>query len=90
MVRAIRILLVEDDHQVRLLLEHVLLSAGFVVDALATAAEARCMFAVLRYDLFVADALLGDGNGVELAEEAKEYGLRTVIHRLCGPASQGT
>jgi CheY-like chemotaxis protein len=39
-----RILLVEDDEDVRPLMEHVLLTAGYEVDSAAAAAQSLCMY----------------------------------------------
>ena len=50
-----RILLVEDDHSVRVLLEHVLIDAGYEVDSTATAAEARSLLDSVSYELLLAD-----------------------------------
>lgn len=67
-----RILLVEDEPDVRLLASRVLLSAGYDVVAVGTVAEGE---AALRqqgahFDLVFSDVVLPDGNGVELVEKA--------------------
>src|SRR5882757_2349512 len=53
--RMSRILLVEDEYNVRVLLEHVLLDAGYEVDSAATVAEAKSLLDSVRYDLLLAD-----------------------------------
>jgi DNA-binding NtrC family response regulator len=73
------ILLVDDDPDVRLLLEHVLYDAGHSADAVETAAEARAMLGARRYDLVVADALLNDASGLTVADKAHEVGTRSLI-----------
>ena len=62
-----RVLIVEDDDAVRLLLERVLLQAGVEVDAVASGAEARARAATATPDVLVADVLLGDGDGDGIA-----------------------
>lgn len=74
-----RILLVEDDPDVKLLLEHVLQSAGYEVKAVETATHARPLIDVQPFDLLLTDGTLVDGTGVELADRAAARGLRAVI-----------
>jgi DNA-binding response OmpR family regulator len=74
-----RILLVEDDHNVRVLLEHVLFDAGYEVDSATTLAEARSLLDTVNYDLLLADGRLPDGTGMELAERAEAGGAKILI-----------
>jgi two-component system, NtrC family, response regulator HydG len=74
-----RILLVEDEKDVRLVLEHVLVTAGYAVDSVATAQSARAWLGMRRYDLVVADGRLGDGTGLEIADLALNGGMKTLI-----------
>jgi len=74
-----RILLVEDDHDVRLLVEHVLLDAGFEVDSTDSVAGGRSLLECRSYDLVLADGRLGDGTGMEVADRARELGDTPVL-----------
>jgi DNA-binding NtrC family response regulator len=74
-----RILLVEDDQNVRVLLEHVLFDAGYEVDSTATIAEARSLLDSVSYELLLADGRLPDGTGMELAERAEANGAKILI-----------
>src|ERR1700740_3710319 len=74
-----RILLVEDDADVRPLLEHILRGEGHEVDVAMTAASARVFLRANFYDLVLSDGILPDGDGVEIADEAKERGIDTVL-----------
>lgn len=74
-----RILLVEDDADVRLLLEHVLRRADYQVDTAPTAAAASARLASRRYELVIADRLLDDGDGVRIADAAAERGIKTLV-----------
>jgi DNA-binding NtrC family response regulator len=74
-----RILLVEDDPELRLLLEHVLLGAEYEVDTAATVAAAYAQLEEARYDLVLADGRLGDGTGMMVAEKAIEAGSKVLI-----------
>jgi DNA-binding NtrC family response regulator len=74
-----RILLVEDDPDLRLLLEHVLLGAGYEVDTAATVEAAFGHLDGPRYDLVLADGRLEDGTGMMIAERAGEAGMKALI-----------
>ena len=74
-----RILLVEDDHNVRVLLEHVLIDGGYVVDSTTTVAEAKSLLDSVSYELLLADGRLPDGTGMALAEFAQASGVKTLI-----------
>ena len=74
-----RILLVEDEYNVRILLEHVLIDAGYEVDSTATVAEAKSLLDSVRYDLVLADGRLPDGTGMVLAERAEAAGAKVLI-----------
>ena len=78
-VSKLRILLVEDDSDVGPLLEHVLLSAGFRVHWVSTFAEAEALLEAREYDLVLADVLLADGNGLNIADAAKTKGIRSIV-----------
>jgi DNA-binding NtrC family response regulator len=74
-----RILLVEDEADVRMLLQHVLLSAEYRVDCAATVEAACSLLETQTYDLVVADGRLEDGTGMMVAEKAAESGTKTLI-----------
>lgn len=73
------ILLVEDDAELRLLLEHVLLGAGYEVDSAAGVEAAYALLDSRAYDLVLADGRLEDGTGMMVAEQAAENGAKTLI-----------
>jgi two-component system, OmpR family, response regulator len=74
-----RILLVEDERELRELLAIGLRRAGYTVDVAATAAEAQQLIEAQSYALVIADWLLPDGNGIDLADRALEHGAKTLI-----------
>src|SRR5690348_18472555 len=61
-----RILLIEDDANVRMLMEHVLLRAEYEVDVTSTVEQAQAMLEARGYDLVIADGRLPDGSGLTL------------------------
>jgi two-component system, NtrC family, response regulator HydG len=75
-----RILLVEDDANVLLLMEHVLSGDGYDVDTASTVQQARSHLAQRPgYDLVVADGKLPDGTGMEVGDAAAQAGAKTLI-----------
>lgn len=74
-----RILLVEDDADVRVLMEHVLIGERYEVDPTATVAAALTLIGRRRYDLVLADGVLPDGSGIEVATEAQRRGISAII-----------
>ncbi len=74
-----RILLVEDDLELRLLLEHVLLGAGYEVDTTASVEGASALLGGAVYDLVLADGRLEDGTGMMVAETAAATGAKILI-----------
>ena len=73
------ILLVEDDPEVRLLVEHVLLVADHEVDACETLEDGSELLSRRHYDLVVADGRLADGTGMALADMAREKSIPALI-----------
>jgi DNA-binding NtrC family response regulator len=74
-----RILLVEDDADVRLVMEHVLLDEGYGVDASGSVTGGSELLGSHDYDLVVADGRLPDGTGMALADKAEKKGIPTLI-----------
>jgi len=74
-----RILLVEDDVELRWLLENVLLAARYEVNIAASVAEANASLDNHQYDLVLADGRLPDGTGMIVARRAEERGAKTLI-----------
>ena len=74
-----RILLVDDDPDVRPLLEHVITSEGHEVTAAESLKVARLLLARQPYDLLITDVNLPDGSGLTLADEAVAAGTKTLV-----------
>jgi two-component system OmpR family response regulator len=66
------ILVVDDDHSMRILLIEYLSGHGYQADGAASAQEAIGVFAAKRYDLVLLDLGLPDGDGTELARRWRE------------------
>src|SRR5882724_6912319 len=65
-------LVVDDEADIRELLEITLARMGISTFAAATLAEARASLAGKRYDLCITDMRLPDGNGISLVQHIQE------------------
>jgi len=74
-----RILLVEDEADVRQVMQHALFDGGHEVEIARNAAEGQDLLATHDYDLLIADPRLPDGNGVDLAERARQRGIIVLV-----------
>jgi DNA-binding response OmpR family regulator len=74
-----RVLIVEDDPDVRQVLEEGLAVAGFQVFAAGDADEAQRILASTEVEVAVFDAVLRRGSGSELIVAAKQQGIPVVL-----------
>jgi CheY-like chemotaxis protein len=74
-----RILIVEDDVDVRPVIEESLIDAGYEVDATGTMSEGIEMLRSRRYDLVIADGKLPDGTGMDVADAANQKHISALI-----------
>ena len=74
-----RILLVEDEPTTREVLTDVLRGEGYEVDSVGTAGAATTCLQSIRYALVLADWVLPDGDGVDVADSAAQLGSKTLI-----------
>ena len=74
-----RILLIEDEATTREILTEVLRGEGYRVDSVATAGAATTCLESIRYALVVADWVLPDGDGTDVADTAAQLGSKTLI-----------
>ena len=66
-----RLLLIEDNERFAALLKRGLAAAGFVVDVLPTAAEARAALSANRFEIVVLDLGLPDADGLDILNEMR-------------------
>jgi two-component system, OmpR family, phosphate regulon response regulator PhoB len=62
---------VEDDEDIRFIVEYILIESGYQVESSATAKEFYTYMAQIRPDLILLDVMLPDGNGIELCRDLK-------------------
>jgi DNA-binding response OmpR family regulator len=74
-----RILLVEDDPQIRALLALVLRREGYETDEADTVAGAMTLLDSGSYDLALVDWRVPDGDGLLVADTAAQLGAETVV-----------
>ena len=74
-----RILLVEDDPQIRALLGLVLRREGYALDEADTVASAMSLLDAGSYDLALVDWRVPDGDGLLVADTAAQLGAETVV-----------
>jgi DNA-binding NtrC family response regulator len=77
---ASRLLYVEDDELVRLLIADVLRDEGFHLDLAEDVSGALALLATASYDLVLTDGRLPDGTGLDVAERATECGTRVLLY----------
>ena len=67
-----QILHVDDDPDIRLLISASLREFGYVVATAGTQAEALELAEKVKFDLFILDVRLPDGDGIELRQKVNE------------------
>jgi len=74
-----RILLVEDDLNVRPLMEHIMVEYGYEVTTAESVTSAVALLGAQPFDLVIRDVRLPDGNGLIVADKAIAAGLGALV-----------
>jgi two-component system copper resistance phosphate regulon response regulator CusR len=74
-----RVLLLEDDVELRTLIVKRLEREGFAVDAVETQRQADDLLRIYDYDCWVFDRLVPDGDGIELVQKRRVEGDATPV-----------
>jgi two-component system KDP operon response regulator KdpE len=69
----LRVLVVEDDREIRALMQSTLTVEGFEVQTAASVSEARAMLQHALPDIMVLDLGLPDGDGADLVQEVRRH-----------------
>jgi DNA-binding response OmpR family regulator len=77
-----RVLVVEDDSNLRLTLVDNLEEEGYAVEAASTLAEARAKWKATGFDVVVLDIMLPDGDGYSLCRELRQAGTSSRVLML--------
>lgn len=62
---------VEDDDDIRFIVEYILIESGYRVESSASANEFSKYIGHIRPDLILLDVMLPDGNGIEICRDLK-------------------
>jgi DNA-binding response OmpR family regulator len=94
MVMQKRVLLVDDEAELRAIFAEILRDESYAVDLARSVGEARSFLTARTYDLVVVDWRLPDGDGISVADWASELGAKTFVmsgylSRLPGGRAQG-
>jgi DNA-binding response OmpR family regulator len=82
MIESRRILVVEDDENLRVGLRDNLEADGYAVESAPDAATARALLQEDPFELIILDVMLPDGDGYALCEELRTNGERAMILML--------
>jgi CheY-like chemotaxis protein len=74
-----RILLVEDEPTTREIMTELLRLEGYAIDSVATAGAAATCLQTIPYALVIADWVLPDGDGIDVADSAAHLGTQTLV-----------
>jgi DNA-binding NtrC family response regulator len=74
------LLLVEDDYDVRLVIEEILRDAGFEVETTDSVSGGCDLLDRRSYDLVLTDGKLGDGSGIEIADRAQQLRIPALLY----------
>lgn len=82
-----KILVVDDERAVRMMLETALRAHGYRVETAASGAEARMRLSNEEFDLILLDLQLGDVDGIDILREVKERALAPEVILLTAHGS---
>ena len=74
-----RILLIEDEPTTREIITELLRGQGYAIDSVATAGAAATCLQTIPHSLVIADWVLPDGDGIDVADTAAHLGAHTLV-----------
>lgn len=63
--------IVEDDEDIRFIVEYLLIDEGYEVESFGSATEFSAAVKMFKPDLIILDVMLPDGNGISICRELK-------------------
>jgi two-component system, NtrC family, nitrogen regulation response regulator NtrX len=79
-----RILVVDDEAEIRLLVRDILIDEGYDVEVAANASEARAVRSKREPDLVLLDIWMPDTDGITLLREWAQHGLNFIVVMMSG------
>ena len=79
-----KILVVDDDYELRDTVTQSLTNEGYIVDSAPSAAEAEHMLDGFAYDLIILDWMMPDVTGIDFLRSMRKRGLETPVLMLTG------
>ena len=74
-----RLLLVEDEHEIQVFLEQALSESGYRVDVAPDGKSAERLAAANQYDILIVDLGLPDQDGINLIKHLRQLGVRAPV-----------
>lgn len=74
-----RLLLVEDEHEIQVFLEQALAESGYSVDVAPDGKTAEKLAATNQYDILIVDLGLPDQDGISLIMRLRQFGVRAPV-----------
>jgi DNA-binding response OmpR family regulator len=74
-----RLLLIEDQAEIRTMMTEVLVNAGYEVDTAETVAMGSALIGRGEYDLVITEGRLPDGQGLRIAKRARDTDTSALI-----------
>ncbi|MEW6115848.1 MAG: sigma-54 dependent transcriptional regulator [Nitrospirota bacterium] len=85
-----RALIVDDEQNIRKVLQHLLSESGLVVNEASGIGEANSLISQHYFDIAIVDLRLGDGSGIDLLKVIKEQHPETIVLIVTAFASTET
>ena len=79
-----RILVIDDEENIRYTFENFLTEEGYQVQTISNLQDAKDMLASREFDLVFLDILLGSESGIDILREVKEKGLKCQVVMVTG------
>jgi DNA-binding response OmpR family regulator len=86
----VRILVVDDDPTIRILVKRLLQEGGFAVDTAETGESGRVLAMVNEYDAIILDLHLPDGHGIPLVQALRRKSRDTPVLVLTGDTEKSS
>ena len=84
-----RVLVAQDDAELRSVLERGLLAIGYIVDAVSDGKQALHFLCTYDYDVAILDRVMPEVSGIDVVRELRRYGSRLPVLMLSAQDTPG-